>query len=135
MNWGNAIVRNITHSWNPLNNQTVTGVEVELHLQGDVKKTKKKITWLSKDQELIPVELVDFDFLITKDKPEEDDNIDDLLNHDNKQTTEALADCNVADLKENDYIQFDRKGYFRVDRPFLHGQPAVLFQIPTGKAK
>lgn len=68
MNWGNAIVRKISHSINPLKLKTVASIELELHLQGDVKKTKKKVTWLSTDQDMIPVELVDFDYLITKDK-------------------------------------------------------------------
>lgn len=135
MNWGNAIVRKIHTSLNPLNGN-ITGLELELHLQGDVKKTEKKITWLSGEgQELIPVELVDFDYLITKDKIEEDDNVDDFLNPTTEFRTEAWADENVAELKENDIIQFERKGYFRCDRPFLHGKPAVLFNIPTGKTK
>ena len=134
MNWGNAIVRKISTSLNPLN-RDVTGLELELHLQGDVKKTKQKITWLStQGQELIPVELVDFDYLITKDKLEEDDNVDDFLNKHTEFRTEALADCNVVELKVDDIIQFERKGYFRVDRAFIHGNAAVLFNIPTGKA-
>ncbi|KAL9027587.1 MAG: hypothetical protein Q9196_003910 [Gyalolechia fulgens] len=134
MNWGNAIVRSITHSLNPLNRSLVTGLELELHLQGDVKKTKQKITWLATaGQELIPVELVDFDYLITKDKLEEDDNVDDFLNPKTLFRTETLADGNVADLKEDDIIQFERKGYFRVDRAFKHGEKAVMFCIPTGK--
>ncbi|KAL8829431.1 MAG: hypothetical protein Q9191_002022 [Dirinaria sp. TL-2023a] len=135
MNWGNAIVRKISHSLNPLHRSTVTGLELELHLQGDVKKTKQKITWLSKEgQELIPVELVDFDYLITKDKLEEEDNVDDFLTKQTEFRTTALADCNVAELAEDDIIQFERLGYFRVDRAFQHGKPAVLFNIPTGKA-
>ena len=134
MNWGNAIVRNISHSLNPLN-RTVTGLELELHLQGDVKKTKQKITWLSKEgQELIPVELVDFDYLITKDKLEEDDNVDDYLTKETEFRSAAMADCNVAELHADDVIQFERLGYFRLDKPFQHGKPAVLFNIPTGKA-
>ncbi|KAF2841136.1 glutamyl-tRNA synthetase [Patellaria atrata CBS 101060] len=134
MNWGNAIVRKVSHSLNPLSLKTVTGVELELHLQGDFKKTKKKITWLSSEQELVPVELVDFDYLITKDKLEEDDNWEHFINPKTEVRTKATADCNVASLRVDDVIQFDRKGYFRVDRAFAHGQPAVLFLIPTGKA-
>jgi len=139
MNWGNAIVRSVSNSINPLPSpaglKTVTGVELELHLQGDVKKTSKKVTWLSTDQNLTPVDLVDFDFLITKDKLEGDDKLEDFLTPQTEFRTHALADCNVAELKEDDIIQFDRKGYFRVDKPFKHGEPVVCFQIPTGKSK
>jgi glutamyl-tRNA synthetase len=133
MNWGNAIVRKVSHSVNPLHLKQVTNVELELHLQGDVKKTKKKVTWLSTDQNLVDVELVDFDYLITKNKLEEDDNYEDFLTVQTEFRTPALADENVAGLKENDIIQFDRKGFYRVDKAFAHGKPAVLFLIPTGK--
>lgn len=134
MNWGNAYVRKISQSLNPLNRH-VTSLELELHLQGDVKKTKQKITWLStQGQELIPMELVEFDFLITKDKLEKEENLEDFLNEHTEFRTDALADGNVTELKENDIVQIERKGYFRVDRAFLHGKPAVLFNIPTGKA-
>jgi len=134
MNWGNAIVREITHSGNPLHLNQVTALELDLNLKGDVKTTKQKITWLATEaQELIPVELVGFDYLITKDKIEEDDNVDDFLNEHTEFRTEALADCNVVELKEDDVIQFERKGYYRVDRAFKHGKAAVFFNIPTGK--
>lgn len=136
MNWGNAIVRNISHSINPLSSpsglKTVTAIELELHLQGDVKKTSKKVHWLSKDQNLVPVELVDFDYLITKDKLEEDDTLEDFLNPKTEVRTKAIADLNVADLKVDDIFQFDRKGYYRIDKAFQHGEPAVAFKIPTG---
>jgi glutamyl-tRNA synthetase len=130
MAWGNAIVRKISTSASG----TVVGLELEMHLQGDVKKTEKKITWLSQEgQTLIPVELVDFDHLITKDKIEEDDNVDDFLNPKTEFRSDAWADGNVAGLKVGDIIQFERKGYFRLDRPYAEGKPAVLFNIPTGK--
>lgn len=137
MNWGNAIVRKISWSLNPLTTKYVTGITVELHLEGDVKKTKKKVTWLSTDQELIPVQLVDFDYLITKDKLEEDDNYEDFLTPTTMTTIEAVADCNVKELKVDDIIQIDRKGYFRVDKAYdaATKQAAVLFNVPTGKAK
>ena len=149
MSWGNAIVRKIitsssSSSTDGDDNKTVTGLELELHLAGDVKKTDKKITWLSVDgQKLIPVELVDFDHLITKDKLEEDDRVEDFLTSKTEFRSTGLADCNVADLRRDDIIQFERKGYFRVDRPYLppaHGskqeeESAVLFMIPTGKTK
>ena len=129
MNWGNAFVRALERS----ENGTVTSASLELHLAGDVKKTKKKITWLSTDQELVPVELVEFDHLITKDKPGPEDEISDILNPKTEIRTEAEADCNVRELKVDDIIQFDRKGYFRVDRAWKEGEKAVFFEIPTGK--
>ena len=138
MNWGNAIVRKISHSINPLSKdgfKTVTGLELELHLQGDVKKTSKKVTWLSKDQELIPIELVDFDYLISKDKLEPEDTLEDFLNKKTETRVKAVADCNAAELKVDDIIQFDRKGFFRIDKAFAHGQAIQAFQIPTGKSK
>ena len=131
MNWGNAIVRKIeTDSSTGI----VTGVELQLHLEGDFKKTEKKVTWLSTEgQELIPVELVDFDYLLTKDAMQEEDTLEDVLNPKTEFREEAVADCNVAELKEGDIIQFDRKGYYRLDQPYAPGKPAVLFNIPTGK--
>ncbi|KAF1847884.1 glutamyl-tRNA synthetase [Cucurbitaria berberidis CBS 394.84] len=138
MNWGNAIVRKISHSINPLAKhglKTVTGLELELHLQGDVKKTSKKVTWLSTDQNLIPIELVDFDYLITKDKLEPEDTLEDFLSKETEFRTKAVADCNAAELKVDDIVQFDRKGFFRIDRAFAHNEPIVAFQVPTGKSK
>lgn len=139
MNWGNAIVRKKSYSMNPANliksadQKLVTGLELELHLQGDVKTTAKKITWLSTDQELVPVTLYDFDFIITKDKLGEEDQLEDVLTPVTEFKTEALGDCNVAELKKGDIVQFDRKGYFRIDQPMLHGGNVLAFQIPTGK--
>jgi len=139
MNWGNAIVRKKSYSLNPMqllkaaDQKTVTELELELHLQGDVKKTAKKVTWLSEDQELIPLTMYEFDYLITKDKMEEEDTLEACLNPVTEVKTEALADCNVAGLKVDDIVQFDRKGYFRIDKAFQNGQSVVAFQIPTGK--
>jgi glutamyl-tRNA synthetase len=131
MNWGNAFVRKI---YADAATGNVTGLEFDLNLEGDVKRTEKKVTWLAKEgQDLVPVELVDFDYLITKDKLEKDDELDQYLNPKTEFRSEAWADCNVANLAESDIIQLERKGYFRVDRPYKDGQPAILFNIPTGK--
>ncbi|KAJ6107580.1 Glutamyl/glutaminyl-tRNA synthetase class Ib [Penicillium sp. IBT 18751x] len=129
MNWGNAFVRKITADAAGV----ITNLELELNPTGDVKKTEKKVTWLSTDQELVPVELVDFDYLLTKDSLSEDDVLEDVLNYHTEHRDSCLADCNVAQLKEGDIIQFDRKGFFRCDRAAAPGAPAVFFNIPTGK--
>lgn len=131
MNWGNAIVRKISTDASG----NVTNLELELHMAGDVKKTEKKVTWLSTDQELVPIELVDFDYLLKKDSLSEEDVLEDVLNYHTEFRDSGVADCNVAHLKVGDIIQFDRKGYYRVDRAFAPGAAAVFFNIPTGKAK
>jgi glutamyl-tRNA synthetase len=133
MNWGNAIVTKISTSLLGLSS-TVSSLELELHLQGDFKKTEKKVTWLSTaGQQLTPVELVDFDFLITKDKIEEGDDYTNFLTPNTEFRVDAVADENVASLKKDDVIQFERKGYYRLDTPAKDGKPAVFFCIPTGK--
>lgn len=130
MGWGNAIVTKIERADSA---GDVTGLEFKLHLEGDFKKTEKKITWLAQDQKLVDVELVDFDYLITKDKLEEGDDVKDFVNPNSVFTELAVADCNIADVKEDDILQFERKGYYRCDKPAKDGKPAVFFCIPTGR--
>jgi glutamyl-tRNA synthetase len=127
MNWGNAIVRKIVGS------DPITEIELELHLDGDV----KKVTWLSTGPaELIPAEVWEFNHLFTKDKLEEEDNWEDFVNKESASKTVQLCDANVVDLKEDDIIQLERKGYFRVDKPVgKDGKGLVLFGIPTGRTK
>ncbi|KAG0269729.1 hypothetical protein DFQ27_002398 [Actinomortierella ambigua] len=130
MDWGNAFVRKIEKSADGV----VTAIEAELHLQGDVKKTKRKLTWLADGAELVSVLLKDYDYLITKKKIEEEDELKDLLTPVTEFTTEAIADGNVADLNKGDIIQLERKGFYIVDQKAEAGKPAVLILIPDGKS-
>jgi glutamyl-tRNA synthetase len=134
MNWGNAFVRKITRPSGADAVDEVKELELELHLEGDFKKTDKKITWLSNGQKLVPIKLLDFDHLITKDKLDEKDELEDFLTPQTEFTVTAVADCNVTDIKENDIIQFERKGYYRCDQAATEAGPAVFFNIPTGKS-
>jgi len=79
MDWGNVIVKNVVKK-----DSDIEFIEVALNLEGDFKKTKKKLTWLSKkfmssSLELVNVLLLDYDYLITKKKLEEEDEIKDFL--------------------------------------------------------
>lgn len=64
MDWGNAIVKGIEKDQDG-NITQLTGV---LHLEGSVKTTKLKLTWLPETSELVNLTLVEFDYLITKKK-------------------------------------------------------------------
>lgn len=113
----------------------VTALTFDLHLAGDFKLTKKKLTWLSKDQSLVPIELFDFDYLLTKDKLEDDDDWEKFLTPQTEFKTEAIADLNVWDVQADEVIQFDRKGYYRCDvaADREKGTKGVFFKVPTGK--
>jgi glutamyl-tRNA synthetase len=113
----------------------ITEVDMDLHLEGDFRKTEKKITWLAADgSDLVGAELWTFDYLLTKDTLEKDDELDDFLNPNTASMVEAVCDANLAGLTENDVVQVERKGYFRVDKAAGQGPEgrAVLFKIPTG---
>jgi glutamyl-tRNA synthetase len=114
MDWGNAIVR----SKDIDSSGTITALVMELHLEGDFKKTTKKITWLAQPttaHPLVDATLIDYDYLITKKKLEEDDELKDFVTPVTEFREDALADANVRELKRNDIIQFERRGYYVFD--------------------
>ena len=137
MNWGNAFVRNIQGA------DPVSSVSVELNLKGDVKTTEKKLTWLAtKGQTLIPGEAWEFDFLLSKDKLEEDDNLEDFLNPVTEKVEDIWCAETMSHLKKDDIIQIERHGFYRVDKGLADwkdgeegpkGKRIVFFNIPVGK--
>lgn len=133
MDWGNAIVR----KKHLAADGTVISLDLEANLDGDFKATKKKVTWLAQPhatRHLTPVLLEDFDYLITKKKIEEEDKFTDFLTPQTRFTTEAVADANVATLQEGEAIQFERKGYFILDKVQGPDGRRVFIRIPDGRA-
>ncbi|KAI8971367.1 tRNA synthetases class I, catalytic domain-containing protein [Pilobolus umbonatus] len=130
MDWGNAFVRNIVKN----DKGIVTSVDLELHLEGDFKKTKKKLTWLTDDSDVTDVLLLDYDYLITKKKVEEGDEVKDLLTSQSEFKYPCLADGNIKNLKKGDIMQFERKGYYILDAVATATEPAHFICIPDGKA-
>jgi glutamyl-tRNA synthetase len=131
MDWGNAIIREIVTK-----DDTVISIKADLNLEGDFKKTEKKITWIANvDESLTPCILTTFDHLITKDKLEEGDKIEDYVNHDSVSSVNALGDVNMKTLPVGSIIQFERKGYFRLDRAYDEktGTAGEFFLVPDGK--
>ena len=132
MDWGNAIVRSKTTD----RSGQITSIDMDLHLDGDFRKTKKKITWLSQptsDHPLIDVTLLDYDYLITKKKLEENDDVADFVTPVSEFKEEGFADANVKDLTKGDIMQFERKGYFIFDGIAQDGKLEFIL-IPDGKA-
>ncbi|QSL64938.1 hypothetical protein MERGE_002242 [Pneumocystis wakefieldiae] len=113
---------------------TIDSIEMELHLEGDFKTTEKKITWLADLPYLIDAELVDFDYLIIKDKLEEEDRLEDFLTPCTEFHLKIKVDDNFLNLSKSDIIQLERKGYFICDQPCDNkGKGLVLFRVPDGK--
>ena len=112
-----------------------TSLTFTLHLAGDFKLTKKKLTWLSPDQALVPITLVDFDHLISKDKLDDADDWEKFVTPETEFRSEAVADVNVWEVESDEVIQFDRKGYYRCDvkAEKKGGVKGVFFKVPTGK--
>ena len=137
MDWGNAIIRSKTVSPSGV----IESLTADLHLAGDFKKTKKKITWLAdptpSTHSLVDVTLLDYDYLITKKKLEADDDVADFVVPVTEFRVEAWADAGVKALSVGDIMQFERKGYYRVDGfvKIDKGKERIEFvRIPDGKA-
>ncbi|CAJ2630537.1 unnamed protein product [Trifolium pratense] len=130
MDWGNAIVKEVEKD----QDGNVIGLSGVLHLEGSVKTTKLKLTWLPELDELVSLTLMEFDYLITKKKLEEGEDIIDWLNPCTKKETLAYGDANMRNLQRGEVLQLERKGYFRCDVPFIRpSKPIVLFAIPDGR--
>lgn len=131
MKWGNAVVKRIDRD-----GDMITNLELNLHLEGDFRKTEKKITWLAVeegDNKLIGTELWAFDYLLSKDTLSKKDKLEDYLIRDSAFLTEAICDGSLAQMEEGDIIQLERKGYFRIDKTaeMSPSGRAVLFKIPA----
>ncbi|KAJ2102300.1 glutamate--tRNA ligase [Coemansia sp. S100] len=132
MDWGNAIVEKIEGK------EPVTGLQLRLNLAGDVKSTKKKLTWLGQHPTVHPVEalLLDYDYLITKKKVDAEEDVRDYLTPVTKFEEPAIVDANVGELPVGTIIQLERKGYYIIDQVAATSQVGAveLIKIPDGKA-
>ena len=130
MSWGNVIIKSITKD----GKGSVTAIAADNNPAGDVKKTKKKLTWLAETPDLVDVELVDLDFLITKDKPEEDDKLEDILERNSYLPFKAKAEASLRTLKRGETIQVERRGFYVCDAPYVRpDDPVRLLFVPDGK--
>jgi len=82
---------------------------------------------------VVEVTLLDYDYLITKKKLEEEDDVKDFVPPVTEFREEAVADANVKTLKAGDIIQFERKGYYIFDGRAENGKLEFI-RIPDGRA-
>lgn len=112
------------------------GLEGEFNPNGDFKKPKRKLSWIADVPNQLPCTLYEFDNLISKDKLEEDDKFEDFINPNTLATTEVIGDFGLRNLQVGSIIQLERRGYFRVDQPYISEEKGlILFMVPDGKAK
>eukprot|EP01053_Blabericola_migrator_P013408 Blabericola_migrator_1__13407@NODE_959_length_5893_cov_215_544113_g665_i0_p1_GENE_NODE_959_length_5893_cov_215_544113_g665_i0NODE_959_length_5893_cov_215_544113_g665_i0_p1_ORF_typecomplete_len737_score165_94tRNAsynt_1c/PF00749_21/1_5e81tRNAsynt_1c_C/PF03950_18/3_5e34GST_C/PF00043_25/0_00034tRNAsynt_1/PF00133_22/0_1_NODE_959_length_5893_cov_215_544113_g665_i014873697 len=127
--YGNVVLDEITRG----EGGVVLSVKAHSHLEGDVKKTKKKLHWIPKSENNYPFIMREFDHIITKRKPEEGDEMKDIANFNSVFDTTCLGEPEMKNLKEGDLLQIERRGYCRVDK--MHDGVPVLIKIPDGKMK
>jgi glutamyl-tRNA synthetase len=129
MRWGVVKVTKIT-------TQEMWGTFVP---DGNVKAAKRKLSWMAVGDNkatTTPCTLMEFDNLITKEKLEEGDNFQDHINPNTMASTEAIGDAGLKTLQHHEVIQLERRGYYRVDRPYMsEDKPLILFMVPDGKTK
>lgn len=102
-----------------------------------MKKTKK-LTWVAKSDTNVELTIQELDHIITKEKIEENDKIEEIVNRNSMVEYKAIAEGNVRTLKKGERIQLTRRGYFIVDSvevPGEPGRPMKLIFIPDGKQK
>lgn len=73
--------------------------------------------------------------MINKQKIEEADEIEKLVNTNSRHEYTALAEGCIRTLQKGDIIQFERRGFYIVDKIGLANQKYSLIFIPDGKAK
>jgi len=129
MDWGNAIIDHIEKGADG----KVTALKGHLHLEGSVKTTKKKLTWLPVVEDTTKVTLVRFGYLITKKKLEEGDDFIQFVNPNSRTETPAIGDLNLRSIRKGDRIQLERRGYFICDQAYTFpNSTIVLFETPDG---
>lgn len=133
LHWGNAFADKIEKD----KSGNVTKITGRLNPEGNPKTTKKKIHWVADlPQHITPLTLREFDHLVTKEKIEDGDNIEDIINPCSVIDTVAIGDPVLKTLQAGTSIQLERRGFYIVDQAaFPPGKPMVLNKIPDGKAK
>lgn len=107
MNWGNAIVleKNVEDG-------IVKNLKIKLHLDGDFKTTKNKITWISRKGSV----LVKFYEYGNLQNDIESDDLAEQFNKDSKKEQWYFVEDAIKDVMIGDFVQFERIGFYYCDK-------------------
>jgi len=125
--------------WGVVKITKVDGGLSGIHLpDGNFKTAKRKLTWLASVPEITSfhVTLTEFDNLISKEKLDDGDDFKDFINPNTVATSTVIGDVGLKGLQKDEIIQLERRGYYRVDQPYINEKRGlILYMIPDGKAK
>lgn len=130
MGWGNAFADEITRDAAGV----VTGIQGRLNLQGNVRSTSKKLTWLAAGP-TTPLVLVELDTIITVKKMEEGMELKDVAREESWYETTVQGERAIAGIKKGTIVQIQRRGFFICDKAAAGDAPAVMILCPDGKGK
>lgn len=130
MNWGNVLIK--SKEVQPDGSYLMHGDY--LAEDKDFKKTAK-ITWLADGTNLLVSELVEYDHLIKEKKVEEDVNFEDIVNVNSRFSAPYYVDSNIRTLNTGQFLQFERKGYYKIDKVIKEGDDFkyTIIYTPDGK--
>jgi len=130
MGWGNALLQAVHKD----DQGRVASLDGALHLQGDVKAKTRKLTWLADSPDLVACTLVELDYLLNKDKVEEDDDVELLLTPTTRYEYAARGEAALRLLQRGQIVQLERRGYYICNWPYLRAsEPIELIFVPDGK--
>ena len=130
MNWGNVMVN--SKELQEDGSYSMTGEY--LPEDKDFKKTAK-VTWLAEGTNLLIAELLEYDHLIKVKKLEDNQTIEDVVNVNSRFSAQYYVDPFIRTLNEGQYLQFERKGYYKIDKVIKQGEELLytLIYTPDGK--
>lgn len=130
MNWGNVLIK--SKELQPDGSFLMEGEY--LADDKDFKKTNK-ITWLADGSNLLVADLVEYDHLIKQKKVDEDVEFADIVNVNSKFTAPYYVDSHVRTLNSGQFVQFERKGYYIIDKIVKQGDDFkyTFIYTPDGK--
>lgn len=129
MDWCNAYIKNIKVNGDGVPYEAI----LALHPEGDVKKTKHKLTWIPENPNSVILTLHEYDNILTKKKPDPNETTDELIAKVSIYSEEALGEEALSTVKKGEIIQLERRGYYIVDKD--DGERKTLILIPDGKEK